>query len=151
MTVSPKDAVLPTHYPFHIQIPARFADLDVNMHLNNVAVSTFYEDARTTLHRSQLGRWLGAPQPDRSRLVVGRTTTEYFVEGPYPATYTVAIGISKIGTSSFTDSLALFNGEQLIGACDTVMVHLRGGGTAPVPDDMRTVLASLPAPSALRH
>ncbi|HVU72422.1 MAG TPA: thioesterase family protein [Mycobacteriales bacterium] len=145
MTPSPDD------FPFRIEIPARFADLDVNMHLNNTAVSTFYEDARTTMHMAKLRPWLGAEPPRRSRLFVARTTIEYFVEGPYPATYTVAIGISKVGTASFVDSLGLFTGGQLIGACDTVMVHSFGSGSAPIPDDMRELLATLTATSLLRH
>jgi acyl-CoA thioester hydrolase len=144
-------SVTPEDYPYRIEIPARFADLDVNMHLNNVAVSTFYEDARTTMHRAELGRWLGKPGTNRSRLFVGRTATEYFAEGGYPATYVVGIGVSRIGTASFTDSLALFTEGRLIGACDTTMVHSFGTGSAPIPAEMRAVLETLKAPCALRH
>lgn len=139
----------PEHYPARYDIPARFADLDVNMHLNNVAASTFYEEARASMHIEQFLSWMSA-KPARSHFLVARTAIEYVAEGPYPAVYTVGIGISRIGTSSFVDSLGLFVDDRLIGACDTVMVHCINGVSTPIPDDMRIAMDKLHVPSALR-
>jgi acyl-CoA thioesterase FadM len=139
----------PADYPLTLEIPARFADLDVNMHLNNTAAATFYEDARTQFHLTRLRRWLGAAE-NPSRLFVGRTTIEYFSEGPYPATYTVGIGVCRLSRSSFVDALALFVEDRIIGGCETVMVHSHGTGGAPIPEDMRALLETMRAPSVLR-
>lgn len=141
--------VTPDDYPVRYELPARFADLDVNLHLNNVAASTFYEEARASMHIEQFGRWMSA-RPERSHFLVARTTIEYLAEGPYPAVYTVGIGVSRVGTSSFTDSLGLFVADRLIGACDTVMVHCINGASSAIPDDMRVAMDKLYVASALR-
>lgn len=141
--------VTPDDFPYRIEIPARFADLDVNMHLNNSAAGTFYEDCRTKFHLKEMRHWLRHPETP-SRLLIGRTTIEYWAEGPYPATYTVGCGVTKIGRSSWVDALALFVGGAMIGACETTMVHTYGAGSAPMPDDLLAVLETLRAPTALR-
>ncbi|MGR7003190.1 hypothetical protein ACU686_43130 [Yinghuangia aomiensis] len=43
------------NYPHHREIPARFADMDLRRHINNVAIASFYEDGRATLNMRLFG------------------------------------------------------------------------------------------------
>jgi acyl-CoA thioester hydrolase len=85
------------------------------------------------------------------RILVARITIDYHEEVHYPASFTVGVGVSRIGTSSFTDSLAIFGGDTWLGACDTVHVFAGPDGPAPVPDWLRAEFETCPVRSALRE
>lgn len=138
-------------YPVTGSIVARQRDLDNFGHLNNVAISAFYEEARVWLARETLGEFsFDGAQP--LALLIVRLTTDYFGEGFYPGTYHIGVGVSHIGNSSMTWSMAMFDGERLIGGCDAVHAN-RGadGGPAPIPDDIKAVFETYRAPSVLRR
>ena len=42
-------------YPYFRRVIARFSDMDVEGHLNNVALASFYEDARVSFLREIAG------------------------------------------------------------------------------------------------
>ncbi|THJ26116.1 acyl-CoA thioesterase, partial [Candidatus Frankia alpina] len=94
-------------YPLSHPVQARFSDLDGNGHLNNVALASFYEDARITLD------WRiftdGKPVPfENFTFVAANISIHYLAEARYPATYVVGCGVGRIGTSSFVHSAGLF-------------------------------------------
>uniref|UniRef100_UPI0021BE4428 acyl-CoA thioesterase n=1 Tax=Frankia tisae TaxID=2950104 RepID=UPI0021BE4428 len=110
-------------YPLSHPVQARFSDLDGNGHLNNVALASFYEDARITLD------WRiftdGRPVPfEGFTFVVANISIHYLAEARYPATYVVGCGVSRIGTSSFVHSAGLFRDGVCFGLCDSILVHL---------------------------
>ncbi len=123
-------------YPWSTVLATRFSDMDVNRHLNNVAVAQLYEETRVRFN------WgLRAAHPElRPHYLVGRVEIDYLAEGGYPAPVTSAYGIASLGNSSFRVAMALFQDGGCIGLCDTVMVYRGDTGPAPLPEPLRAVL-----------
>lgn len=128
-------------YPWTVEVATRFGDMDVNFHLNNVAVAGLYEEARVRFN------WhlRSSAEIGRPRFVVARVAIDYLGEGRYPAEATIGVGVAALGTSSYTMVMALFQDHGCIGLCETVLVHRGDGGrgTTPLPDTLRTVLGEL--------
>ena len=123
-------------YPWTTELATRFADMDVNRHLNNVAVAQLYEETRVRFN------WgLRAAHPElKPHYLVGRVEIDYLGEGRYPAAVTSGYGIASIGNASFRVAMALFQQDRCIGLCDTVMVYRGETGAAPIPEALRAVL-----------
>ena len=129
-------------YPVHHRIEARFGDMDVNGHLNNVALETLHENTRATLNRRVFSNMYN--DASRSlRIVTSTIVVHYLREAPWPAMLLSAVGIGHIGRTSYVASTALFLDDACISLCDTVLVLLDGQGPTPIPDEVRAELASL--------
>lgn len=131
-----------TTYPVHDSIDARFADMDANGHLNNVALETLHENTRAMLHRRVLPDAYDLSSRNL-RIVTSTIVVHYLREAPWPAVIQTAIGIGHIGRTSFVSSSALFLDEECISVCDTVLVVLDANGPTPIPDDARARLEAL--------
>ncbi len=123
-------------YPWSHVLETRFSDMDVNRHLNNVAVAQLYEETRVRFN------WgLRSAHPElKPRYLVGRVEIDYLGEGLYPQPVTAAYGLASIGNTSFRAAMGLFQQDRCIGLCDTVMVHRGADGPAPLPEPLRAVL-----------
>lgn len=120
-------------YPWSLEIPTRFGDVDPLQHLNNVAIAGLYEDGRVRFNMSlDLHRHRGP-----GRTVVGKVVLHYLAEGRYPKPVTCAAGVLNVGNSSWEIGLALFQDERCIGLCETVLVHTEDGRAARLPDPLR--------------
>ncbi len=117
------------NYPQSLLTPTRFQDMDPNRHLNNVAFASMFENARVRLNRS-LRPWADRPKNERS--MVAAVTINYLREGQYPDDVTVCSGVSKIGTSSYVISQAMFQHDQCIATCDSVIVCRTDGQALPL-------------------
>ena len=51
--------------------------------------------------------------------------------------YRIGLGVTRIGTSSFTYSYAVFAGDECVATGESVSVHATGEGPAPLPDAVR--------------
>lgn len=128
-------------YPFVREIPARFGDMDLQMHLNNVAIASYYEDARATMNMRLFGADLFARKRD-FRFVVLESRIRYLHEAPYPGTYRVGVAVTRIGTSSCVYGMGLFIDDVCVGLCDTILVNMTDAGPTAIPDDRRARLAA---------
>jgi acyl-CoA thioester hydrolase len=123
-------------YPASLILETRFADMDVNGHLNNVALARLFEETRVRFNRA--GPAAPAAGERRSRFVVAHVAIDYLAEGNYPAPVTVGYAISRIGSSSFTVAMAAFQDGNCIALCDSVLVHRDPeSGPAPMPPALR--------------
>lgn len=129
-------------YPVHHTIDARYGDMDVNGHLNNVALGALHENCRATLHRQALPAIYDYADR-RLRIVAVSTAMHYLREGHWPAKIHTGAGIGHLGRTSFVSATALFIDDECISLCDTVLVMLDDDGPTPIPDDARTQLAML--------
>ncbi|MCH9668966.1 MAG: acyl-CoA thioesterase [Actinomycetia bacterium] len=127
-------------YPVQDRIEARFADMDVNGHLNNVALDALHENTRATLNRRVFSR-MYTGHARSLRIVTSTIVVHYLREAPWPATLQSAIGIGHIGRTSYVASTALFLDDACISLCDTVLVLLDDEGPTPIPHDVRAQLA----------
>jgi acyl-CoA thioester hydrolase len=133
-------------YPVSHSIAARFSDMDVNRHLNNVALASYYEDARVSVHL----RMFAEDPPTgvhRFSLVVAQVSIHYLAEAPFPGVYVIGGGIGRIGRSSFTHYAGLFLDGVCLGVSDTVVVHMVDGVPTAIPPYRRAQLEALAFPS----
>jgi len=135
MKDDPRRRVLAS-YPASLSLETRFADMDVNGHLNNVAFARLFEETRVRFNRA--GPVNPAAGERRSSFVVAHVAIDYLAEGNYPAPVTIGYAISRIGSSSFTVAMAAFQEGNCIALCDSVLVHRDPTtGPAPVPPALR--------------
>ncbi|MEU8137144.1 acyl-CoA thioesterase [Streptodolium elevatio] len=136
-------------YPFVREVPARFGDMDIQRHVNNVAIASFYEDGRANLNMRMFGEGLFS-QVREFRFVVLETRTRYLREAPFPATYRVGVGITRFGRSSFEYGLGLFHDAECVGLCESVLVHMTSSGPTAVPPERRALMEKYAFPAAVR-
>lgn len=126
---------------YQLTVPVRWADMDVNGHVNNVAFFTYFECARL--------EWFEAVRPRAQRdghgLVVAQASCNYRRTIPYPETAKVMLYAGPPGRSSFTLYYELVSAiDAAIKYADgqTVMVWVNrdSGKTQPLPDYVRAVL-----------
>jgi len=127
-------------YPWTVGLETRFGDMDVNFHLNNVAVAGLYEEARVRFNW-HLRETFAIGRP---RFLVARVEIDYLGEGKYRVPTAMGVAVTATGTSSWRVAMGLFQAGACIGLCDTVMVHRGdsevGAGPAPIPDVLRAAL-----------
>lgn len=125
-------------YPLFVTVPSRFRDLDTLGHINNVAIGSFYEEGRAHLNRTVF-----PPQTRHAhnmRLLIADVHIAYLQEAHYPGDIEVGTGIVRMGTSSYTIGLALFQNGECVGTCETVLVNTDGHKPVPIPDEGRAAL-----------
>ena len=128
-------------YPMTLQVEARYADMDVNGHLNNLALETLHEDIRARLNRHVFPDIY--TEDGLSRLVSAQNVVHFLAESHWPATITSAVAVGRIGTSSLVACSALFIGSNCVSTCDTTLVLVADSGPTPIPVEKRHVLESL--------
>lgn len=127
----------PAPYPVRYRTRFRFADLDPNGHVNNVALGALHEDARTAVLRH------AAEQAAGVQWLAVQHVAHYLAEGFVPAEVECCGGIGRIGTSSVVLSTALFSRGACLSVSDTVLVGRRDGVVGPLPETLRSALAGL--------
>ncbi len=118
-------------YRYWIKEHVRFADLDMQGHVNNVAFTVYAESGRAAFLR-ELGLWV--PQAERYSVIV-KLEVNYRRELMYPCDIRVGVGVTQIGRSSFTLGVGLFDGEHCAATIDTVHVRMTQATRSPVALD----------------
>jgi acyl-CoA thioester hydrolase len=127
---------------YQMTLPVRWADMDVNGHVNNVCFFTYFESARLD--------WAESVRPRAQRgghgLVVAQASCNYHRPIPYPETVHVDIYASAPGRTSFTMYYNLLSdADKRIKYADgqsvMVWVDRASGKSLPLPEYMRGVLA----------
>jgi acyl-CoA thioester hydrolase len=125
-----------------LTLSVRWADMDVNGHVNNVRFFTYFECARL--------EWLNAVRARGERngqgSVVAQTTCNYRLSIPYPETLLVNLYVSPPGRTSYTTYYELLSASDNSikygdGKAVMVWVDRTTGKSQPLPDYMRAVLA----------
>jgi acyl-CoA thioester hydrolase len=128
----------------------RWADDDVYGHMNN---ARYYELFDTAVN----AHLIEASGVDIRRLpaigVVAETSCCYFSELGFPAPIETGLAVERVGRSSVTYRIGLFQGDDLA-AAEGRFVHvyvdnsggpdpLQGRPVCPIPDEIRAVVESL--------
>ena len=125
---------------FRLQV--RFADLDVNRHVNNVAFFTFMEQARVDwLKNTGLQTTLKGEGP-----VVVQASCNYRKAIPFVEAVDVRLYVGPAGRTSFPTyyEIVSTNDEDCIyadGQAIMVWTDRGAGASRPVPDELRALLA----------
>lgn len=129
-------------YPVVETKQARYSDMDVNGHLNHLALEALHEDARARINE-QYVPGVYDPANRALRLVTSQNVVHFLAEAHWPATINVGIGIGRIGRSSVVVSSGLFLDDSCISVCDMTLVLVGDGGPVAFPEDNREVMRKL--------
>lgn len=126
----PDPALLdPARYPFHCAIEPRFGDLDINMHLNNVALAGILEEGRVRFHHAS-----------RYHQVVAGITSmaasfavEYLGQAHYPAPLDVHVAAIRVGRTSHALGQLVMQEGRPVAYAQAVLVCVRDDRPAEIP------------------
>ena len=137
----------PGRYPLKVRILARYADVDPLWHINNVAIAQYYEEARVSASMSMMdGQRI--PTGDGERILIAHQSIDYLREASYPGTLEIGIGVLRIGNSSYTYGMAMFQDGACVSTSDAVLVYADANGPARLPDAYRRRLEGWLMPAA---
>jgi len=131
----------PAGYPLGVTVPSRFRDLDTLGHINNVAIGSFYEEGRAELNRTAFPAEVRRAHD--MRMLIADVHIAYLAEAHYPGDIEVRAGVLKVGRTSYTIALALFQNGRCVGTCETILVNTDGEKPAEIPDEGRKALEAL--------
>ncbi|MET0361327.1 MAG: acyl-CoA thioesterase [Sphingobium sp.] len=117
------------NYPYSLEVPPRYADLDAMGHINNVAIAAMFETGRVRFHQQLQAH----PREQGVRWLVAAVAINYLDEMHAPHSVEIASGLRRIGNRSWTILSAAFQGGECCATCETVMV-VQGGGDRSVID-----------------
>jgi acyl-CoA thioester hydrolase len=124
------------------RIQVRFADLDVNRHVNNVAYFTFMEQARVDwLKRTEMQTTRKGEGP-----VVVQASCNYRKAMPFVDAVDVRVYVGGAGRTSFPTYYDIVstddeNCRYADGQAIMVWTDRASGGSRPLPDELRVLLA----------
>ncbi|MDQ1687983.1 MAG: acyl-CoA thioester hydrolase [Frankiaceae bacterium] len=136
-----------TDFPVLREVPTRWGDVDVYGHVNNVVHYAMFD--------SVVNGWLieatgtDIRQGDEVGLVV-ETGCRYLAELDFPSVLTVGLGLERLGNSSVSYRLAIFDAAESPAAAGRfVHVYVDRASRRPVtvPHRVRQALAVLGAPA----
>ncbi len=128
----------PARYPFFTEVDVRFSDLDVNRHINNVALSNFVEEGRVRFHRASgyHAAIAGAGS------MVASLAIEYVGQAYYPGALQIHAGAAQVGRTSYTLDLLLSQADRPVAFARSVVVCTREGKPHPIPESFHEIVAS---------
>lgn len=133
----PDPALLnPARYPFRHEISTRFADMDPNNHLNNVALAAMFEDGRVRFNQSSGFREAMVGR----RAMVANTEIAYLAEGHFPHPIVATCAIEALGRSSWTVVQVLVQHDRVIAFARSTLVCIASDRPAALPDAFRATL-----------
>jgi acyl-CoA thioester hydrolase len=137
-------------FPVHWPVLTRWTDNDMFGHLNNAVYYEMFDTAinawiNTTCAIDPLAvPWLG---------VVAESGCKYFSELKFPDPLVVGLAVARLGTSSVTYRLALFQADQPLAAVGHwvhVYVDRESRRPVPIPGPIRSLLESICSADAAR-
>ena len=135
---------LRTRFPFAVERTARYSDLDPTRRLGRDALLRWFEDARVAVERDAFGADLTTREHWQVKRLLASVRVD--VLAPLKVTgrpYEVALGVTRIGTSSFTYAYAVYDGDDCVATGSSTSVHVDENGSAPLPDAVRAELERL--------
>lgn len=130
----PKPALLdPARYPFTCSIEPRFGDLDVNMHVNNVALMDLSQEGRVRFHHAS------GYSKDRggATSMIASFAIEFLGEAFYPHPLDFHVAISRIGRTSHVVEQLISQGERVVAWTQSVIVNVGESGPSELTENFR--------------
>jgi acyl-CoA thioester hydrolase len=122
----------PESYPARIHVRALFSDMDVFRHINNTALSRYFEEGRADLNIIAFGAAsITAPTNDE-QILFASATIDFLAPARYPGGLEIGTGVLRIGRSSYTVAQAAFQEGTCIALCEVVAVRAARGRSRPL-------------------
>jgi acyl-CoA thioester hydrolase len=121
-------------------VTIRYSDQDAMAHVNNTALATYVEAARTAFIY-ELIRRSGAQGIE---FILARLVIDYRRELHYPGTVDVGARLIRVGNKSITTGYGVFKGADCVATseCVNVFYDLATRKTTIPPDSVRTALVA---------
>lgn len=140
----------PSSYPVVLEHDARYSDLDPSRRIGRDALVRWFEDARVSVERSRFG----ADLPARAQLLLASVRVDVLAPlrvaarsagGARSGTarYRIGLGVTHVGTSSFSYSYGVFADDECVATGESVSVHAAEGRPAPLPASALAALEGL--------
>jgi acyl-CoA thioester hydrolase len=130
-------------YPVQIEHEARYSDLDPSRRIGRDALARWFEDARVAVERDAFGADLVTRMRSEVRLLLASVRVEVLAPLRVAGRYRIAVGVTRIGTSSFSYAYGVFAGEECVATGESTSVHVVRGTAAPLPAEIRAALGAL--------
>lgn len=133
----PDTALLdPSRFSFSHEITTRFADLDPNGHINNVAMAAVFEDGRVRfIQGAGFREALGA-----RRFMVVSVAIDYLAQAHFPHPLTCHTAALAVGTSSWTVQQLVLQAGAPVATARSTIVCTDGQRPVPLTDTLRALL-----------
>jgi len=119
LKLSTYDARERSTYRFWVPEHVRYADLEVQRHVNNMIIGAYFQTGRLAL-LGQLGILWSTPE---HTIVVARTINDFYQEITYPNTLEVGCVIARMGNTSFTMQTGVFIGEKCYASQEAACIY----------------------------
>lgn len=140
MERSADDLTRPEFFDWFTDEHVRFSDTDMAGHVNNTGHAALIETARIR-YAMELAERAGLP--GAGALAFVRLEIDFRAELHWPARVRVGARVVRVGTSSFTAGIGVFEQDRCITTSHNVLVHLGDAGRpAPLPDAIRELLTA---------
>jgi acyl-CoA thioester hydrolase len=133
-----------TSTPSVVEVEARSYELDPYGHLNNAVHVNWLEHGRLSYLRDRGHTYTSVPEAFGVHVVVVRQDIRYEAQVRLGDKLLVRSRVIRLGRSSFTFAQEIaFPGGKLAAAAEVTMVSVGPDGAAtPIPDGLRSLLAS---------
>lgn len=134
----------PSAFPVLIEHTARYSDLDPSRRIGRDALVRWFEDARVAVERDAFGAELATRRLRADlRLLLASVRVDVIAPLRVTGRYRIGVGVTRIGTTSFSYCYAVFAGDELVATGESVSVHAGTDGPSPLPDPIRSALSGL--------
>jgi acyl-CoA thioester hydrolase len=132
----PDPALLdPERYPFAYEMATRFGDLDLNQHINNVALAQICEEGRVRFHKAS--GYHAALGESGVGAMVASFAIEFLGQGYHPAPLTIHVAAERMGNTSYSLIQLLRQEARTVAFARGTMVVVKDGKPVPIPDLFR--------------
>lgn len=133
----------PASFPVLVEHPARYSDLDPSRRIGRDALVRWFEDARVAVELDAFGGDLDTRLRGEMRLLLAAVRVDVLAPLRVAGRYRIGLGVTHVGTTSFTYVYAVFAGDECVATGESVSVHATADGPAPLPDAVRAALEGL--------
>jgi acyl-CoA thioester hydrolase len=130
VTDQPRSEGVPviTDFPHRLADNVRFADLDINQHVNNAVYSTYFESSRVLIVKDPANGLM----PAGLGYVLVRLDIHFRAELHWPGTIEIGLGVEKLGRTSVTFAQAVFSEGKCIASAKAITVMIDQASRKPV-------------------
>jgi acyl-CoA thioester hydrolase len=105
-------------FPYLLSDNVRFADLDINQHVNNASYASYFETSRVTLMKDGAN----GLSPEGLGWVMVRLDITFRAELHWPGTIELGLGVAKIGRTSVSFDQVVFSQGKCVASARAVNV-----------------------------
>lgn len=132
-------------WPFELELPVLWGDMDAFNHVNNVRFFRWFESARIEYFRVAKAEYLLSNKSIGP--ILAHTHCDYLLPIQYPDTLIVQAKTSKIGQSSLTQDYQIVvqstNKVHATGQAVMVMIDYQSGQKVDVDDSLKKLIATM--------